>query len=290
LSAEDNDWYDFSKILEKSIFDRVLLESTSPEYIYHYTDLNALLGMVSGKIWLSNIRYLNDRTEFVHGRDLLVGALESYRSDERYSWFVDEIVKKITSEVSTTQIFSCSFSANGDLLSQWRGYCPSSGGVSIGFNSSFVNGNISDCRLLPVVYSGDRQVGLIDDILSSIIPKINKAVDEMDGESIDMLILCISEYLSIICSLMKDSSFVEEMEYRLIIIGPLMRAQHRVSKGIIIPYIEKNFEFHDCVDRIIIGPSEKKDLIKAGLMSILKSDDPWASEVEIVDSIVPLRL
>ena len=50
--------------------------------IYHYTDLNGLLGIVgSNSLWATHFSFLNDSNELIHGMNCLENALH-YLQDE----------------------------------------------------------------------------------------------------------------------------------------------------------------------------------------------------------------
>ncbi len=45
---------------------------TLPRYLYHYTSQKGLLGILdTGKLWMTDILYLNDSSEFSHTIDLV---------------------------------------------------------------------------------------------------------------------------------------------------------------------------------------------------------------------------
>ena len=49
-----------------------------PEKVYHYTSQKGLIGILrEKKIWMTNINYLNDATEFRHSIELIIGELEN---------------------------------------------------------------------------------------------------------------------------------------------------------------------------------------------------------------------
>jgi len=66
-------------------FSRALtehLQQSPPEFLYHYTGQDGLLGIItSGSLWATNISYMNDATEFELSlgliRDSLSAALET---------------------------------------------------------------------------------------------------------------------------------------------------------------------------------------------------------------------
>ncbi|WP_157071248.1 DUF2971 domain-containing protein, partial [Alicyclobacillus acidiphilus] len=115
------------------------------EMLYHYTNLDGFKGIIEGKsFWASDIRFLNDSTEFIHGRDLCLECVESLCRDNPGSdglTFLEGLRDLLTAspllwgdiDDSPYYIFVVSFCEDGDLLSQWRGYSRGQQGVSLGF-------------------------------------------------------------------------------------------------------------------------------------------------------------
>lgn len=98
---------------------------------YHYTDASTALKILSeNELWLTHTEYLNDATEGAVLSDSLKKHIKT-----------QEIFKLLDLIDSRTDAYTCSFSAEPDLLSQWRGYCPPNEGYAIGFKSpeNFVN-------------------------------------------------------------------------------------------------------------------------------------------------------
>ena len=71
---------------------------------------------------MTHASYLNDASE---GKELRTILDEMALPSEVYK-ILDYIDKYY-------ETYICSFSENGDLLSQWRGYCPDGEGYAIGF-------------------------------------------------------------------------------------------------------------------------------------------------------------
>jgi hypothetical protein len=94
------------------------------DLIYHYTDANALKNIISeNELWLTHTDHLNDYSEGKQFYLILKDVLKEF----------PDIIKLVDFVESTTETYCLSFSKNGDLLSQWRGYCPPLGGYSLGF-------------------------------------------------------------------------------------------------------------------------------------------------------------
>ena len=104
--------------------------------LYHYTSPAGLLGIVESKsLWASGIQYLSDTTEYKHAasivRDLLTRRLEN-ASDPRNDLY--RLLLRGDSIYPEATVFVSSLSEAKDRLSQLRGYCPTGGGFSIGFD------------------------------------------------------------------------------------------------------------------------------------------------------------
>lgn len=138
-------------------------------WYHHYSSIPGIFSILdSDELWLSNIRFSNDSTE-----EMLLGDRREARDD-----------------------FVTCFSENGNLLSQWRGYCPY-GGASICFymktetkfsilwndyEKSYgyeFRGN----RPLPVIYfnedAGAGDAKLFRDFIKSEEPNTNITVNDI---------------------------------------------------------------------------------------------------------------
>lgn len=110
-----------------------------PRTLYHYTSLEALLSIVQFKRFrASNIRFLNDTSEERRLKEDVVSILR-----RRSSSAADEAILKTVIDAidpgPKQSLFVASLTEKGDLLSQWRAYCPSGRGISIGFSSAAVS-------------------------------------------------------------------------------------------------------------------------------------------------------
>ncbi len=133
---------------------------SEPDILYHYTSQAGLLGILaSDRIWATDIYTLNDWTEFrllftSASMQLLADAFNSGLPDdidadakqmmmdrvlaERNFPKLLEIIKADPPNGERDGVFVCSFTAAGDLLSQWRGYSYSSQGFSLGFDTTLL--------------------------------------------------------------------------------------------------------------------------------------------------------
>ena len=111
------------------------------ELIYHYTDINALKSILTTqKLWMTSHRFLNDTQEFEEGFGLLKKSIDTFMMQNKTH--LKESTKNAVDEMlnllENTIVLSVSFSKVGDLISQWRSYCPSVGGYAIGFDKSLL--------------------------------------------------------------------------------------------------------------------------------------------------------
>ena len=150
-------------------------------------------------------------------------------------------------------IFATSFSADGDLLSQWRAYAADGRGFSFGIKTSSLLSN-SDFRIIPIIYNQATQNQFITEIIT-----ILQQSNDINGFT------SVFDEASLIC---KNSAFSEEREWRIVYIPDYISEEDQepslfrvTSKGLV--------RFHrwlfnpENVGRIVIGPANKttvKDL------------------------------
>lgn len=182
-------------------------------------------------------------------------------------------------------VFVLSFTERKDLLSQWRAYTPQCHGVSIGIESNFQNDLVTQGLLFPVIYDEKLQTEYADHLFESafsqfITSKNNELTFNDDA---------ISNFFSSIkaaCTLMKNSSFDEEQEWRYIIYGEnITNINFRSSEFYLIPYI--NLEINsEHLKSIIIGPNPHKQLCKQSIELLLRK---MAIAANTCDSKIPFR-
>jgi hypothetical protein len=102
--------------------------------LYHYTNQQGLLGIISRKeIWATHTQFLNDVREFHHGlaiaRDV-VSSLHNSLIDPEIETILDVFAG--SEVVPAGNVSVVSFSEDGDSLGQWRAYGGPGGGFAIG--------------------------------------------------------------------------------------------------------------------------------------------------------------
>lgn len=265
--------------------------------LYHYTTMAGALGILSNKkIWATHIKYLNDSTEFELAKAVGVEVAESLRrssTSEADNRLWADIVKGI--EGIGINICVASFSEEGDLLSQWRGYA-SPGGCSIGFDHEFLASvaTAANWRFLPCIYDPDKQRKLMREILLEVFEINTRLISE--GRYLDFNGGAAAARMNQLAGIFKDRSFSEEREWRLIS-RPLMNTQEafklRPGPSMLVPYFEQdllNLEGEMRLRRVVAAPTPHPDLSCASLQQLLVKHGFWdEDEVDISPSSIPFR-
>ena len=261
--------------------------------LYHYTSIDGLLGILDKNVlWATQYRYLNDSTEFKFAR-IIIESL----SGSKYSVLTEDTISKAVAYFDIMNriydLYSCSFSKEGDLLSQWRSYCPKEGGFSLGFNYASLKEKWGDelfwcryenspnqeedktfdgpsegfCKRVAEILnqpgyknpqSNMRSGSNLYD-LDSLPSNIKKLLDKHDMLFNDNKLNELRRF-TILSSLIKDSSFAEECESRYIelllkeqIFEDIPVIKFRSKNGLLIPYKEIFFPANS-ITEIVVGP------------------------------------
>jgi hypothetical protein len=279
-----------------------------PEILYHYTDVHGLHGMLSSfKLWLSDASYMNDPLEgtWVHRRAVTI-ADKALGGSPLSTQIQAQIAAQLsapdlwdmsvrgagTSEVgwaafheAFTPAFITSFTENGDLLSQWRGYGGGGDGVSVGFDVrklefcqiEYMPGSTTKPTLLKVEYDEQAQ----DDEVIWMFCEIRRAYED----HADILALnphAAKRFIQLIQSVTRDAlywlrwefkspCYSEEKEWRLLATPfGLVHPKFRVSNGHIVPYLEMPLPQvaarpinRLAISRIILGPRCQQSVLRS---------------------------
>jgi Protein of unknown function (DUF2971) len=139
-----------------------------PTVLYHYTDAGGFTGILQhGKLWATDVRFLNDPLELRYAWDHLLVILEARKKDNpEYSEAYDAVLQAISSTNATDpdaiddRIFSTSFSEDGDELNQWHRYADEAHGMALGFNFKSI-------QMLKVPYFYPTPDGQLDPVMTT---------------------------------------------------------------------------------------------------------------------------
>lgn len=285
--------------------------------LYHYTNFPGLLGILgSQSIWASSCSYLNDSTEFSHSlgfaKQIAGGIFENDDYLEAFGWQLRHGLESLAPE----DLYVASFSEKGDLLSQWRGYCPSGAGVSIGFDRSALDSYCTDhnYRFSKCIYDHEAQVLAISTMVQSCLeiypkPSVSRGEYELlsskdkvdcnityrmrtaegaESAQAESAIQMFSEKLFEVAPLFKNFGFHEETEWRIVAYRPSEEQKFRTGPSYLIPYIDIPFIKAcggEAIREIVIGPNPDQRRCAASIERLLSSKN--LGHVEIRMSSIP---
>ncbi|WP_263418413.1 DUF2971 domain-containing protein [Terriglobus albidus] len=310
-----------------------LLTKPVPENLWHYTTYKAFQGIVESKqIFATDLRYLNDSQEFVHANELAEKLADEVVGSSVAGMTLDGVLKRAVNLAFNTgplradrlQVMVASFSHARDQLSQWRGYSGASSGVSISFDLSKIRPLRDDAVVVfaPCVYEHSEKNALLRRALSHMVDAVAEWVQDVEkamqtdpqlltkiktrtelayfpGFRLDVRLqqamTKVNFDLVRVCPLLKDSSFSEEREWRLVV--PISMGTHlqnpvpikyRPTSDTLVPYIP----YPLCgpnepapVNDLILGPGSHAEA-KAATFSFLQ-----ANQIRVMPEVskVPYR-
>ncbi|HDS1039284.1 TPA: DUF2971 domain-containing protein [Stenotrophomonas maltophilia] len=241
--------------------------------LYHYTDASAVQSMlVHRKLWLTDLRFMNDSTELLHGIEFLMKALKNQPYGLFYNLiYAEHAVDYLNTSLNLYQdatrlqdpVFSMSFSEKHDLLSQWRGY----GGYAVRFDRQCLED--AGISLLPCIYDtrSKHDHSLVN--TSDAGAKISRAMGEHDGAlssgSFDAVVDLIKT-----AARFKHSGFAEEQEVRMILQPDDSKIKYRPRGGMLIPYIEVDIP-EGAITGVQIGPIRDQALATLSMEMFARS-------------------
>lgn len=249
-----------------------LYAETPQERLYHYTSFSGLLGIVGIRaLWASDIRYMNDSSELKHTADLLRNEISrrlgaGHGRHHLFDQFLDWFTYRIT---NGHMLFAASFRANGNLLSQWRGYSRLGKGVSLGFSPDYIlrcAGNQS-FQIGRCIYEGEQQQQLIRQVVDAVESLAEAYGLNGDGRSNENSFLTIFQMIESdllrIAAILKHPSFREEEEWRIVspVVTDYLAAPvlFREGTSMLVPYIRFELMAEDdspiCLDHMFLGPT-----------------------------------
>ena len=261
--------------------------SEPPATLYHYTSLQGLRDILTDKnIWATHINYFNDRSEFTHAVDLTEQILAAFSGGDVYNTNTTRIIASIAtafhdfsndiSRTSNIGIYVSSFSGNGDILSQWRGYCNAGAGCSIGIDRALLVdiADSNDCNLVECSYNLEEQRLELHEYIMKMFESYS--FPTMSTPPSDDMIDCVASNIyrlvAMVAPRYKDAAFEEEKEWRLVprkLRNDLDEVTFRIGQSSLIPFIKFNLNIirghsydYVPVKEVIIGPTLNVELAK----------------------------
>ena len=266
----------------------IIFNSNPPKVLYHYTSQEGLIGVVTNHVlWATDIRYLNDSSEYTYGEDIVKRVISRRKKGARGDLKkLFEDFDAAESMFSETRYFVTSLTENGNLLSQWRGYTPNGNGFSLGFSVEKLQeilGKRGEFSLVRCVYHQAEQEELVNQAIDGAIeewkqrddplPKVGNATPIRIYPPVTLRVVC-----SFIAPVFKSKTFSEEMEWRLVLTqNDPSKLRFRSGQSMITPYLEINLLADPDrlesmpLSEVIIGPTPHPELAESAVQTLLRS-------------------
>lgn len=287
-------------------------------FAYYTTAATALLVLENEEIWMRNTAVMNDYMEVEHGLECLVQAYQEEAGaelrdamDECFPGVSEELTKLFNSWIPTikTHTYIASFSeheASEDdygRLSMWRAY-GGTAGVALIFNGGplFRPSDALMAYSSPVAYMRPSNVA---NELRTIARNIRQHKVEIQRQGRDHLRATMFEALRFGAVCTKHPAFAEEREWRVISTQLLHKSERLVPEVEVIGGIPQlvlklklqdhpeeglyGIEIPSFLDRILIGPCEHPEPIRAALIALLAKRQVPEPEKKVIVTGVPLR-
>ena len=264
--------------------------------LYHYTDFNALNGIVgNAELRLNNILNMNDTSEmrlFVNGiRDNVLVDLKNAGLDKQFTKAKEYFKKEFAEEFHYSAYAAC-FSEYRDDAAQWERYAKGGQGVCIVFHKDLLEKIVTDAGSVSLkkVYYRDTVEGY------ELIPKFVELMSDLssyENRSDELRKLMNDAWIS--SAAFKHPSFTSENEVRLIY-TPFSAEEAAVKPKYHIAWdrIKKYYPLDlkdlcsisgiklvDLIEEIMIGPASPQSLpilqdylIDSGLRSLAERVSP----------------
>jgi hypothetical protein len=284
-----------------------------PPLLYHYTTSPGLHGILSSKtIWATDTRFTNDAREHTYGLEQLLPELTK-QILAREPALNDDALQVMLGDVEPARYFVACFCEQGDLLSQWRGYA-SPGGYALGFDTEALFEPAQGPPVYPVIYgrpdtdidsaarqwaslAADGFVEIFQDVFAGLIegrPQGEDAEGDIAHRVYDFhrVYLARSKHL---CALMKDRSFGEEKEWRIVehwspVLSTSPRVDFRHGALGLTPYVSISLPDQNGrlpLREVIVGPGPHTDLRRSAVEFLL--EELGYSDVDVHPSAIAYR-
>ncbi|MCA1326397.1 DUF2971 domain-containing protein [Herbaspirillum sp. alder98] len=281
--------------------------------LYHYTSLNGITGILGSRsIWATHTSFLNDSSEFFHGLSFAKRIASQIFMEDDYLAAFGWAVRDGLQAVLADSLYVASFSAGGDVLSQWRGYCPVGAGVCLGFAVPQVQ-NFCDgkgYRLEKCIYEHEQQFHRVNSLVEKCFdmfpkPSITRAeYDSLDSKSqvdahfnyqqmtsegpgkqqaIEAVTWLCAEVAELV-PLFKNEGFHEESEWRIVANKPQEMVKFRANSSCLAPYVELELLSNvakSALREVIIGPNPNQRRCQLSVEMLLKSNGLTDVDVKV---------
>ena len=278
---------------------RRTFERDPPRHLFHYTDLEAVKGIMTSKsLWLSKFTSTNDISEIL----LAIQHFQAFFGKEAAQLKADEakLLRDAAKQLEgfrNTNICLASFCEERDLLSQWRSYGNDGRGIALGFGASGLRALAKrhNLSLYRCVYAPKEQEAIAADLVAMVLrsyrsrKKWSPAAREKLLEEFNATFLHVAPVI-------KDHRFGEEREWRLVsnplpfdhpqMLAVLKGNQASVKFAV---GLANGAESHsDLISRVTIGPTLDPHNVSDAIALLARRNGFRLTRIDI--SGIPFRL
>jgi hypothetical protein len=304
---------DFSVWTEKS---KEKYKAQIDQPVFHYTDANGLIGILSSNtLWFTDIRYLNDPSEFHFGQEFALKALgrmakEHASGDQLVRVFCEKMLSGLNEARQTFSMFVGSFSKNGDELGQWRAYSDDGKGFCLGISPSvFTPAELQEDPLKNAVFivisynaaqAETEQTGGVEQAVEMLKQsKVRGVLNKTPGFRkvfLQQLSVELAKWIYFVSVGFKHPAYQTEQEIRLLLINETETLQPyvriRARNGVLVPYIPWPFapslRQEGTITVIRVGPAAPPSA-EGALHALLNGQGISPARVKISKSTIPYR-
>ncbi|MEM7445099.1 MAG: DUF2971 domain-containing protein [Pseudomonadota bacterium] len=281
--------------------------------VYHYTNTEALIGIVSDHgFWMTHHAYLNDYSEYLHGKEMAIDVLNALLKKDRFSKFSEIIEGTVENLANSDDLayYITSFTRERDSLEQWRAY-GKTGGINIELDAQGHGGDVGmapDLMFHKVIYEDKEKVESSIFWVRRFFIEYNidrKVVGPIIGDDAEDWIQHLSSRLRYTFTSFKHSAFKEENEVRIIVPESFkdrfVKSHYRAKSGAIVEYLKTN-EYSKLlpgnseaipkasplsIKSIIVGPQPERKMVAQSVGAFMRENG--YPNVEIEFSKAPYR-
>lgn len=278
------------------------LSEDLPPCVFHYTHADGLKGILTNRvIWATDARYLNDTTELSYINTVILETADKlksdFKSDAALAFLAAASDGLLNGSTGTQDIYVSCFCADGDQLSQWRGY----GGYALGFDPGRL-GATPRLALRRVVYDRAVQEDFVREVLEFCARWLEGTTGRPPFDHACVVALQATKHtLSEPAFCFKHSGFAEEKEWRLV--HRVMGGEHlahapllfRPETNGVVPYVElrpngQQLEIDALlpISDLVVGPNPHPQLALTATQQML--DSTGLPGVIARSSGIPLRV
>jgi hypothetical protein len=271
--------------------DSVTTGFAPPKTLYHYTTGKPLVEIVqTGRIWASELRFLNDGEEFRYALRIFERLLREEAlpnpPGERTAADIENNIRRVQRGFEGTSLFVAALSANGDELSQWRAYGRPGPGFALGIDTSALAEALREQSVSLVRCEYDRKVQ--EDIARTAIFRalsypLGTMLDLRDGWTPrDYRMGPLMKAILETAPRFKHPSFHVEQEWRLVLgpssFEPRRPKLYRSGRACLVPYVEISLSQQGGIapfSSLVVGPTPERELALSSATRFMADHSRW---------------